>query len=91
MAKAIEVGRIAFRHEGENWNAYWAPRHDSMAGAILMMSIQMSLVGDGGKLKDEFMALAKSAFSKIVQEATGQTPRWNKPQPAPEHERSGRS
>ncbi len=38
MEQKKEVGRLAFRVEGDNWNAYFA-KQDTMAGAIFMGSI----------------------------------------------------
>lgn len=87
--KRTEIGRLALRVEGEFWNAYWAPRQDSMEGAILLASIRMSLVADGSPVKGEFMELAKNGFSQVVRDITGgQIARWNEPRPAPERERS---
>jgi hypothetical protein len=90
MKTETEIGRLALRVEGEFWNAYWAPRQDSMADAVLLASIRMLFVEGDSPLKDQFMTLAKDSFAKAVQEAIGQTPRWAAPVSAPERERSGR-
>lgn len=82
-----QIGRLAFRHEGEFWNAYWAPYLDSMSGAMLLASIRMHLVEGSTAMKDQFMMMAKAAFGMIIKDITGQTPSWNAPQPAPENER----
>lgn len=84
-----EIGRLALRVEGEFWNAYWAPHQTTMESAILLASIRMSLVGNGGPMKAEFMALAQNAFADAVRAATGQRPTWGTPVRAPEHERGG--
>ncbi len=85
--KLIEVGRLAFREEGDYWNAYFADK-DTMVGAILLGSIRMSVVLKYKLLKEQFMALMKQAFDEVAQEATGHKPSWKKPQTAPEHERT---
>jgi len=38
-----EVGRLAMRHEGTNWNAYYAST-ETMEGAILLGSIAMRFI-----------------------------------------------
>jgi len=83
-----EIGRLAFRVEGQFWNAYWTPQQDNMSGALLLASIRMTVVEDE-TLKNQFMELAKAGFGTIVRDVSGQTLRWNDPKPAPKHERSG--
>ena len=84
----MDLGRLALRQEGEFWNAYWAPQ-STMAGAILLGAIRLSLVPPGSETHRGFRALMQSAFDAIVEEKTGQTPTWSEPQIAPEAERSG--
>ena len=86
-----EIGRLALRVEGEWWNAYWAPRQDSMEGAQQLGSIRMNLVVDDPKVKEAFMSLMKLAFSSAVKGALGQEPGWQEPKTAPERERAGRA
>jgi hypothetical protein len=83
-------GRIAFRVEGEWWNAYWAPSQENMEGAVHLASIRMSLAEDPA-VKNGFMSLMRSGFEWSLK-ATGvrERPSWNDPQPAPERERAGR-
>jgi hypothetical protein len=90
--KNVEAGRLAFREEGEMWNAYWAPRQTSMEGAILLGSIRMGIaVEPSGRIKDGFMALMKRTLEVAVKDALGtEVAAWNPPQVAPERERSGR-
>ncbi len=83
-----QIGRLAFRHEGEFWNAYWAPYMDRMSGSVLLASIRMDLVDNNTVMKDQFMAINKAAFGSVIKGITGQTPQWNEPQPAPEKERT---
>jgi hypothetical protein len=82
-----QIGRLAFREEGEFWNAYWAPYMDSMSGAVLLASIRFSAMRDNPAIKDSFMALAKTAFATVIKDITGRTPTWAEAQPAPENER----
>lgn len=87
MSDKVEVGRLALRHEGEWWNAYWARSLHSMDGAVLMGSIRMSLAH--GAAKDAFVSTMTLAFDQIVHEIVGQSPTWSAPRPGPENERSG--
>lgn len=84
-----QIGRLAMRHEGNFWNAYYA-MPGTMEGAILLGSIQMRFVQDSAR-KDAFMAMMREAVSDILEEATGTRPTWPEPhgQSAPESERSG--
>jgi hypothetical protein len=83
-----KIGRLAMRHEGEWWNAYYA-MPDTMDGAILLGSIAIRFV-EIQERKDAFLALMREAVSDILEETTGQRPTWPEgPQPAPERERSG--
>lgn len=83
----MELGRLAFREEGEFWNAYWARRQDSMEDAILLGSIRMNLAKGGAR--EGFLTLMQAAFDVIAADVTGQTPTWGKLKAAPENERSG--
>jgi hypothetical protein len=83
-----KIGRLALRHEGDFWNAYYA-MPDTMEGAILLGSIRIRFV-ETQERKDAFLALMREAVSDILEEATGARPTWPEgPQPAPERERSG--
>jgi len=86
MAK-VKVGRLAFRVEGVNWNAYYASP-DSMENAIYLGSIRMSFVERNPRRKHEFMSLMRSCFADAVKELTGEYPSWESPISAPEHERT---
>jgi hypothetical protein len=86
----IQVGRLAMRHEGNFWNAYYA-MPDSMTDALLLGSIRIQFVETKDR-KDTFIALMRDAVADILEEATGVRPTWpDGPQPAPEHERAGHS
>lgn len=86
-----KVGRLALRHEGNYWNAYYATP-DTMADAILLGSISMRFVTGHHERKDTFIALMREAVSDILEEKTGVRPTWpDGPQPAPEHEKAGHS
>ena len=51
-----QIGRLAFRHEGANWNAYYA-MPDSMADAVPIGSIRMGAVLSSLAIKQAFMDL----------------------------------
>jgi hypothetical protein len=85
-----EVGRLAFRHEGEFWNAYWSPSQSSMDGAIHLGSLRMNIARVPA-LKEAFMSLMRGAFEEGVKDSIGAevVTTWGKPHPAPESERGG--
>lgn len=89
MTDEQKIGRLAMRHEGTWWNAYYA-MPNTMEDAILLGSIQMRFVQDKAR-KSAFMELMREAVSDILEELTGARPVWPEPegQPAPESERSG--
>lgn len=83
------TGRLAMRHEGEWWIAYYAVP-DSMEGALEMGRIAMALVQDKPR-KDAFMGLMRECMADILEDATGERPKFWDTQPAPQSERSGHS
>lgn len=94
MKKKEQIGRLAMRHEGQWWNAYYA-MPDTMEGAIPLGSIAMAFVKGGERQlerKDRFLAFMRECVGDILEERVGARPEWpDSPQPAPEHERSGHS
>jgi hypothetical protein len=89
MTEPLEkIGRLALRHEGGFWNAYYA-RSDTMTNATLLGSIAMVFV-QSEERKNAFMALMREAVSDIIEEELGIRPTWpDPPQAAPESERAG--
>lgn len=86
----VKIGRLAMRHEGNWWNAYYAVP-DSMEKAILLGSIHMRFVQTQER-RDAFMDVMREAVSDLIEETWGARPVWpDDPVPAPEHERSGHS
>jgi hypothetical protein len=83
-----QVGRLALRHEGDNWNAYYA-LPDTMEKPIFLGSIHMGAVTSNPARKQAFMDMMRDIVSDIIEEHTGIRPTWGGPQSAPEHERSG--
>jgi hypothetical protein len=83
-----KIGRLALRHEGENWNAYYA-LPDTMESPIFLGSIRMGAVVNNPARKQAFMDMMRDIVSDIIEEQTGTRPTWGGPQSAPEHERSG--
>jgi hypothetical protein len=86
-----QMGRLAFRVEGDLWVAYYAmPK--TMKGAIFLASIQMAIVQDECA-KQVFMALMRDAVSALLKDKFGKDPVWPDPlgRPAPSHERAGRA
>lgn len=72
--KAVKIGRLAMRHEGAFWNAYYATP-ESMEGAILLGSIAMRFVVDRGR-QQAFVALMREAVSDLIEEEVGVRPTW---------------
>lgn len=89
MNKHVKMGRLALRHEGANWNAYYA-MPGTMEDAIFLGSIAMRFVVGNTARRDAFMAFMREAVADLIEELTGQRPSWPEgEQPAPEHERAG--
>lgn len=88
MVKQAQIGRLAMRKEGDNWNAYYA-MPDSMDGALLLGHIHMRFVTDRKDRMDAFMDLMREAVADIIEEKIGIRPTWGGPKTAPESERSG--
>ena len=89
MVKSEQIGRLALRHEGKFWNAYYA-MPDTMKGAITLGSIAMRFIENNPERKAAFMDLMREGVADIIEDATGTRPTWpNDPEPAPESERSG--
>jgi hypothetical protein len=82
-----EMGRLALREEGKQWNAYYA-LPDTMEGAIFLGSIAMRFVIDNPKRKQAFMKLMQDSIGDVIKELMGQRVYWPEPQPAPDHERT---
>jgi hypothetical protein len=84
----VQIGRLAMRHEGNMWNAYYA-LPDTMQESIFLGSIHMGAVTDNPQRKEEFMLMMRDIVSEIIEAQTGIRPTWGGPQTAPEHERPG--
>jgi hypothetical protein len=79
-----QIGRLAFRVEGEKWVCYYA-KPDTMDGAIWMASIAMYIVRDEGR-KGAFMTLMRETLGDFLEEKIGHVTSWET-KPAPESER----
>ena len=84
----VQVGRLAMRHEGENWNAYYA-LPDSMEAPVFLGSICMGAITANAQRKQAFMDMMRDIVSDLIEAKTGVRPTWGGPHSAPEHERSG--
>lgn len=82
-----QIGRLAMRHEGEWWNAYYA-MPDTMEGAIQLGSIRITAV-DRPDRKTAFMQCMREVVADIIEEKIGVRPVWGGAHAAPERERSG--
>lgn len=86
---AKKIGRLAMRHEGAMWNAYYA-MPGTMDGALLLGSIGMAFVTKSVDRKHAFMAMMREAVADLIEEQIGQRPIWPEaPTAAPENERAG--
>ncbi len=80
--------RLAFRQEGEFWNAYIA-KHNTMDDAIFIGSIILATCKKDPAIKDAFVELMKVVFSNALEEITGEAPEAFEMRTAPESEKSG--
>ena len=83
-----QIGRLAIRVEGENWNAYYA-LNETMEDAIPLGSIRMSIITKYPERRDQFMKLMTDIVADILEQVLGHRPDFGGPIQAPEHERSG--
>lgn len=84
-----KMGRLALRHEGAMWRAYYA-LPDTMAGAIELGSIAMRFVLTNEERKIAFIAVMCEALADVIEEEFGVRPTFPEGvQPAPEIERGG--
>ena len=84
-----KMGRLALRHEGTMWNAYYA-LPNTMEGALPLGSIAMSGVVDNPERKHAFQQMMTDMVADILEERFGVRPIMEVHQ-APEHERGGHS
>lgn len=82
--------RIAIRAEGPVINAYWA-RTGTMEGAEQVASINRELCDSEPKIFEGFQLLMKALSVELVRLRLGKTVDHIEVEPAPEHERAGRS
>jgi hypothetical protein len=86
-----QVGRIALRVEGDNWNAYYA-LPGTMEGALWIGSIAREFVVSNPERKRAFIEMMVDCVSDIIEQATGTRPALGAYDVivGPEHERTGR-
>ncbi|MCC6475008.1 MAG: hypothetical protein IT514_14845 [Burkholderiales bacterium] len=75
--------RIAYRIEGDYWNAYLANPAD-MRGATLLASISLALVPVGSSEKAKFREIVEAGLSRSLGGIE-----FDDPKPAPLSERAG--
>lgn len=83
-----QIGRLALRHEGDNWSAYYA-LNESMEDALFLGSIHMGLISASEERKSEFMDLMRECVADLIENTKGVRPTWGGPISAPECERAG--
>lgn len=81
-----QMGRLAFRVEGQNWNCYFA-MEDSMEGSIFIGSIPFKFVERPDR-KKQFENLMWECFSDVAEELFGARPVMTHRTYAPEHEKT---
>lgn len=84
-----QIGRLAFREEGRNWNAYYA-LPNTMAGAIFLGSLHMNIARHPAR-QQQFMDFMREVVADLIEDAFGERPDWSGAQSAPEHERAGKA
>lgn len=81
--KLHDVGRLAFRVEGDWWVAYWA-LPDKMEGALELARVQLAIVHGHPWRKSQFMKM----LEHFIKEMFPGVQAFDVKQ-APEHERAG--
>lgn len=89
MSETQQVGRLAFRQEGNQWVAYFADS-DTMENAIWIASIHMGAVRNPER-RQQFIDLARGSVGDFMEDRLGARPGWEGERPAPEYERAGHS
>lgn len=89
LIDVTQIGRLAMRVEGDNWVAYYA-MPGTMNDAVNLGSIKMGIAENPAR-KENFLSLMRDAVADIIEQQTGTRPIFTQPNPAPEHERAGRS
>lgn len=84
----VKLGRLAYRHEGKWWVAYYA-LPDTMEKSIQLGRIKMTAIEGRPERKQQFMDLLRDVVADIIEETSGRRPEWLEPTAAPESERSG--
>lgn len=81
--------RLAFRVEGDRWNAYAADM-GNMDKALFLGSIPMVAVVESEQRKRVFMQLMQETLEVLIERAgTAKIEGWAAPRTAPPHERNG--
>ena len=88
--KQVQVGRLAMRHEGRMWNAYFA-KPGTMEGAIQIGSIAMAGIAKSPTRYNAFLQMMTELVGDIINDISGEMPSWTGAEPAPENERAGHS
>lgn len=84
-----KIGRLSMRLEGENVCIYYA-KTETMNGAILLATCAASFCDMPG-VKSAFLDVGRLIVSEVIFRKFGIRPEWGGAEPAPEHERAGRS
>lgn len=84
----MQIGRVAYRVEGDNWNVYYVPETDTMEGAVFFGSVRMALIAQKPERKAQFIAFMRDCFGDMIEQQFGFRPVWGDPIPGPEHERT---
>lgn len=89
-ANLQQVGRLAFRVEGDWWVVYHA-QTATMDGAIELSRISMALVQTDER-KMQFIAFMRDVFADLIEMTLGVRPQFPlPPQESAEHEKAGRA
>lgn len=79
-------GRVAYRHEGDFWNAYYA-LPDTMKGAIFIGCIRIKAIEGNDLRRQQFMDMMWETVRDTLREAKAVELVRGDEEPAPEHER----
>lgn len=68
-----DMGRLTFRAEGYDWNAYYV-LDDAEDGTLHVGSIKLALIAENEARRNTFINLMRECVADIIEDASGERP-----------------